>query len=69
MNLIDSDNIKIPSDVPYKSSVKRTIMQQPVAFDMGIVLDQLEDYGKYKGILRVEEDGKCENYIPVSAAK
>lgn len=69
MNLIDSDNIKIPSDAPYKSSVKRTIMQQPVAFDLGMVLDQLKDYGKYKGVLRIEKDGKCENYIPVSVAK
>lgn len=70
MNLIDSDNIKIPSDASYKSSVKRTIMQQPVAFDLGgMVLDQLKDYGKYKGVLRIEKDGKCENYIPVSVAK
>lgn len=40
----------------------------PIAFDISKVLEQLEEYGKYKGILRVEED-KCENYIPVSVAK
>lgn len=37
-------------------------------FNIGKVLEQLEDYGKYKGILRCEGD-ECENYIPVSVAK
>lgn len=37
-------------------------------FNIEMVLDQLEDYGKYKGLLRCEEE-KCENYIPVSVAK
>lgn len=40
----------------------------PTFFDMNTVLQQLEDYGKYKGVLYVEDD-KCENYIPVSVAK
>lgn len=39
-----------------------------VAFDMDMVLEQLEDYGKYKGLLRCEGEG-FENYIPVSVAK
>lgn len=43
------------------------IDKQPVAFDMDMVINQLEDYGKYKGILK-NENGKCENYIPVSMA-
>lgn len=43
------------------------IDKQPVVFDMDMVIDQLEDYGKYKGILK-NENGKCENYIPVSMA-
>ena len=43
------------------------IDKQPVAFDMDMVVDQLEDYGKYKGILK-NKNGKCENYIPVSMA-
>lgn len=43
------------------------IDKQPVAFDMDMVIDQLEDYGKYKGILE-NKNGKCENYIPVSMA-
>lgn len=68
MNLVDADNIKIPSDVPYKGAVRRTIMQQSTAFDIGMVLEQLEDYGKWKGVLYCEEDG-YENYIPVSVAK
>ncbi len=37
-------------------------------FDIDRVLEQLEDYGKYKGILRCEGEG-FENYIPVSVAK
>lgn len=39
-----------------------------LTFDIDKVLDQLEDYGKYKGILHCE-DSICENYIPVSVAK
>lgn len=38
------------------------------SFNMDMVLDQLEDYGKYKGVLNL--NGDCsENYIPVSVAK
>ena len=29
MRLIDADNLKIPSDAPYKASVKRVVAQQP----------------------------------------
>lgn len=39
-----------------------------IVFDMGMVLEQLEDYGRYKGVLHSDGD-MCENYIPVSAAK
>ncbi|WP_099467853.1 hypothetical protein [Konateibacter massiliensis] len=35
---------------------------------MNMVLDQLGDYGKHKGILKGDYD-KCEIYIPVSVAK
>lgn len=38
------------------------------AFNIDKVLEQLEDYGKYKGILRSEGES-FENYIPVSVAK
>lgn len=41
---------------------------QKESFNMKMVLKQIDDYGKYKGILRLEDD-KCENYIPVSVAK
>lgn len=37
-------------------------------FDIDKVLEQLEDYGKYKGLLHCEGEG-FENYIPVSVAK
>lgn len=43
------------------------IDKQPIVFDMDMVIDQLEEYGKYKGILK-NENGKCQNYIPVSMA-
>jgi len=43
------------------------IDKQPVAFDMDMVTEQLEDYGKYKGIPK-NGNGKSENYIPVSMA-
>lgn len=43
------------------------IDEQPIAFDMDMVIEQLEDYGKYKGTLK-NENGNCENYIPVSMA-
>lgn len=38
------------------------------AFDLDMILQQLEDYGKYKGILKCDDE-KCEHYIPVSVAK
>ncbi|WP_394910522.1 hypothetical protein [uncultured Robinsoniella sp.] len=38
------------------------------SFNIDMVLEQLEDYAKYKGVLRCEDD-KCEHYIPVSVAK
>lgn len=71
MYLIDSDNLRLPPDVPYKGAVKRTITQQPIAFDMDRVLDQIEDYGKYKGVVfySCDKDNSGDNYIPVSVAK
>lgn len=48
--------------------IDKIIDNVPTAYDLDMVLEQLEDYGKYKGILRVEEE-KCENYIPVSVAR
>lgn len=48
--------------------VDELIKKQPTGFDINMVLAQLTDYGKYKGIMRLEDD-KYENYIPVSVAK
>ena len=48
--------------------IDKIIDNEATAFDMDMVLDQLEDYGKYKGILKLDNDS-CENYIPVSIAK
>lgn len=41
---------------------------QKKEFDIDMILEQLEIYGKYEGVLHCEGD-KCENYIPVSIAK
>lgn len=56
------------NSIESKPKKDELIQKQPIAFDLDRVLEQLEDYGKYKGILRCEKD-KCENYIPVSVAK
>lgn len=32
------------------------------------VLDEIEDYGKYKGVLKLEENS-CDNWVPVSEIK
>lgn len=37
-------------------------------YDMNMILKQLEDYGKYNGVLHIGCN-ECENYIPVSVAK
>lgn len=48
--------------------VDKFIDETQTDFDINAVLNQLEDYGKYKGILQY--GGKnFENYIPVSVAK
>lgn len=60
---------KVFQDVenPSIECVNNLIEKQPIAFDMNMVIEQLKDCGKYKGILRLEDD-KCENFIPVSIA-
>ena len=35
--LIDADNLKIPSDAPYKASVKRVVAQQPTVEAVPVV--------------------------------
>lgn len=44
------------------------VMDEPTAFNIDMIFMQFEDYGKYKGVLKLDDD-KCENYIPVSVAK
>ena len=50
------------------NGIKRDITMGKKEFDIDMMLEQLEIYGKYEGILYSEGD-KCENYIPVSIAK
>lgn len=55
------------TEQPSVEYINNLIEQQPVSFDMNMVIEQLKEYGKYKGVLRLEDD-KCENLIPVSIA-
>ncbi len=72
--LIDTDKLKyelFADNYNEKMTIQEVadcIDYQTAAFDIDMVLDQLEDYGKYKGVLKLDDD-KCENYIPVSVAK
>lgn len=80
MRLIDADKllksiirifrckpfIKVGDTYEY---IDKIIDDESIAFNMDVVLNQLEDYGKYKGVLKYEDGGECENYIPVSTAK
>lgn len=52
----------------YRQQTLKYTKNLHIDFDIDVVLDQLEDYGKYKGTLYCEENN-CENYIPVSVAK
>lgn len=71
--LINADELRAifvkDSGTYIEEAILDIIDNQPVTYDLDMVLEQLDDYGKYKGILHIEEDGKCENYIPVSVAK
>lgn len=68
--LIDSDkaSTKIYLTGYHTDEVEEAIDNTETAFDIDMVLVQLEDYGKLKGVLRCEGES-FENYIPVSVAK
>lgn len=68
--LIDSDVVstKVYLSGYSTNEIEKAIDEVSVAFDVDMVLDQIEDYGKYKGVLMCNGD-KNENYIPVSVAK
>lgn len=68
--LIDSDKVstKIYLTGYRTNQIEEAIDNTETEFDMDMVLEQLEDYGKFKGVLRCEGES-FENYIPVSVAK
>lgn len=41
MRLIDADAVNVASDLPFKSSVRRVIAQQPTAYDVSDVLQSI----------------------------
>lgn len=57
-----------PGEVIFTKHLADKIWGDSPDFNMDVVLDQIEDYGKYKGILMCNGD-KSENYIPVSVAR
>lgn len=57
-----------PGEVVFPAHVAARLWGDPMSFNMETVIDQLEDYGKYRGVLICNGD-KSENYIPVSVAK
>ena len=69
--LIDADKLinRLEDLASYeKLDYIQEVMDEPIAFNIDMVFMQLEDYGKYKGVLKLDDD-KCENYIPVSVVK
>ncbi len=65
---IDSEDSGLMSAREFQYDYIECIHEQPLAFDVDMVLEQLENYGKFKGVLKLDDD-KCENYILVSDAK
>lgn len=63
----DKENGKLDFIMGIETAIEY-VESLPTAFDVDMVLEQLKDYGKYKGMLYLENDGG-ENYIPVSVAK
>lgn len=72
MRLIDADQLRgfvrglIPKEE--RRGFDKFIDNAPTEFDIDMIIDQIEEYGKYKGIL-IGMDDRCENYIPVSEVK
>lgn len=72
MRLIDADQLRgfvrglIPKEE--RRGFDEFIDNAPTEFDIDIVINQIEEYGKYKGVL-IRTDDRCENYIPVSEVK
>lgn len=64
MRLVNADNLKIPKDAPYKASTKRTLMQQPTAFDVDSLLAKLKNTKRMNNYLFdiAEKDDKCKPY-------
>lgn len=70
INEIENIIRKLKAGMNSNESVSNThSFNKHITFSISMILDQIEEYGKYQGILMCGTDGKCENYIPVSAAK
>lgn len=73
MRLIDADlSVKIIDSHTTDSGaldddITCILEQVPTAYDIHKVSDILKDYGKYKGIMRIDKNG-CDNWIPVTEA-
>ena len=69
MRLIDADNLKIPSDAPYKASVKRVVAQQPTVEAVPVVHGEwLDFYGDYS-TAECDQCAECYEVSPDSEPK
>ena len=67
--LIDADNLKIPSDAPYKASVKRVVAQQPTVEAVQVVHGEwLDFYGDYS-TAECDQCAECYEVSPDSEPK
>ena len=67
--LIDADNLKIPSDAPYKASVKRVVAQQPTVEAVLVVHGEwLDFYGDYS-TAECDQCAECYEVSPDSEPK
>ena len=64
MRLIDADNLKIPSDAPYKASVKRVVAQQPTVEAVPVVHGEWV-FGKNHGEFVEAECSACNGVLLV----
>ena len=62
MRLIDADNLKIPSDAPYKASVKRVVAQQPTVEAKEVMHGYVKTVVGKMGVM-LQECSACGNVL------
>ena len=49
--------------------ISKIIDEMPNEFDLESILEQIEDYGKYQGMLVANSKDDWNNYVPVKGVK